>query len=142
MTNFLETVQDVHFHSIEEFLNYLPAGERAIVDRLRAIVLETVPEADERLSYNVPYFRRHADVCFIWPGSVGWAGKTKAGVQLGFTQGVNMHDPHGYLDRGGRKQVCMRVYLDAGDVDPDVVRELLVEAVRVDEEREATRRRR
>jgi hypothetical protein len=134
-------VQDVHFRSIDEFLNYLPADERKIVDRLRAIVQETVPEADERLSYNVPYYRRHAHICYIWPGSVAWAGKTKQGVQLGFTQGAHMDDPRGYLDCGGRKQVCMRVYRDAGEIEPDIVRELLAEAVRVDEERQAARRR-
>jgi len=141
VTDSQETVQDVHFRSIDEFLGYLSANDRAIVDRLRALVHETVPEAEERLSYNVPYYRRHADICFIWPGSVGWAGKTKAGVQLGFTQGVHLYDRRGYLERGGRKQVGMRVYQDISEIDPDIIRELLTEAVRVDEERQAARRR-
>lgn len=126
-------MQDVKFASIAAFLDYLPAGERAIVDRLRTLVHETVVEAEERLSYNVPFFRRYKDLCFIWPGSVAWAGKTKAGVTLGFTQGIHMHDPHGFLDLSGRKQVGMHVYHTASEIDPDIVREYLTEAVRVDE---------
>ena len=132
-------MQDVRFASVEAFLAYLPADERAIVDRLRAVVRETVQEAEERLSYNVPYYRRHKDICFIWPGSVAWAGKTKQGVILGFTQGIRMYDPHGFLDLSGRKQVGMHVYHDVSEIDASLVADYLAEAVRVDEEGAAAR---
>lgn len=134
-------MQNVHFDSIDEFLAYLSPGEREIVQRLRAVVKETMPESEERLSYNVPYYRRHTDVCFIWPGSVAWAGKTKPGVTLGFCRGNLMDDPRGFLDLGTRKQVAMRVFLDVNDIDDAVVREYLSEAVRVDEERAAAKKR-
>jgi hypothetical protein len=135
-------MQDVCFSSIDAFLDYLPPDQRAIVDRLRAIVRETMPEGEERLSFNVPYYRRHRDVCFIWPGCVAWAGKSKPGVDLGFTQGASLYDPRGFLDAGNRKQVYIRHYEDVREIDRDLIAEMIAEAVRVDEERAATRSRR
>ncbi len=126
-------MQDVRFASIEEFLTYLPAGDRTIVDRLRAIVHATMPECEERLSYNVPYFRRHRDICFIWPGCVAWAGRQKPGVTLGFVQAHLMEKPDAFLAMGSRKKVGMHVFFHPEEIDPYVVEAYLVEAVRIDE---------
>lgn len=36
-----------------EYLNSLPPATRSVVDRVRAVVVELVPEVDERLSYDI-----------------------------------------------------------------------------------------
>ena len=77
-------MQEVSFNDLNEFLDFLPNDERKIVDTLRKIIFTCAPEAAEKLSYNVPFYKQHRNFCFIWPASVLW-GKTKtySGVRLG-----------------------------------------------------------
>lgn len=138
-------MQNVHFSSVDDFLEYLPERERIIVDILRELVLETIPEASEKLAYNVPYYYRHSRVCFIWPASVPW-GKVKLnGVQLGFCNGSLINDDSGYLERGDRKYVLAQTFTDPADIDIDLIRTYLYDAVAIDEqlheERKSKRRR-
>src|ERR1041385_235099 len=93
-------MQDVDFKSIEEFLELLPIGERKIVDALRKLVLECIPDSEEKISYNVPFYRRHYNICYIWPPSITWDGFAHEGVKLGFTYGHLLQDEIGFLERG------------------------------------------
>ncbi len=132
-------MQNVSFHSLEEFLEYLPQDERSITDKLRNLVLDTLPEIDERLSFNVPYYRLRKDICFIWPGSILW-GKLKAyeGVRFGFTYGHLLQDESHYFILGNRKQVTYRDFTSPREIDPELIRSFLFEAAIVDE-RKASR---
>jgi uncharacterized protein YdhG (YjbR/CyaY superfamily) len=64
--------QNVKFKNVDEFLDYLPDNEREIVDFLRDIVFNSLPNPLEKLSYNVPFYHLNSRVCFIWPASVPW----------------------------------------------------------------------
>lgn len=126
-------MQNVEFQTIEEFLDYLPERERAIVDILREIIMDCMPDCTERLSYNVPYYYRHSRVCFIWPASVPW-GKVKLdGVQLGFCKGFLLNDEINFLEKGNRKEVYVKTYFHPNDIDADVLKAYLFEAIVVDE---------
>ncbi len=129
----MSKMQNVSFKNVEEFLDSLPEKEREIVDYLREIILECIPDCHEKLSYNVPYFSKHARICFIWPSSIPW-GKVKAnGVQLGFCQGNLLMDDINYLDKGDRKQVYSKTFFDIEDIDVDLLKAYLFDAVEVDE---------
>ncbi len=126
-------MQDVDFRHVSDLISFLPDDERKIMERLREIILQCIPDATEKLSYNVPFYSRHTRICYIWPGSVGWAGKTKKGVDLGFCRG-NLLSDASYLDKGKRKQVFTKTFFSTKEIDVDKVRELLFEAVVADEE--------
>lgn len=128
-------MQNVKFGSVNEFLDYLPSNELEVVEALRAIVLDTLPFCKEKLSYNVPFYSRYRTFGFIWPGSVLW-GKNKVyeGVRLGFTKGYLMEDPDNFLDKGERKQVYTKDFLNIEDIDPDTIRSFLFQAIILDEE--------
>jgi hypothetical protein len=65
----------------------------AIVQFLREMILDSIPEAKEKLTYNVPYYSGKKRICFVWPGAVFWGSKrTYEGVRLGFVHGHLMHD--------------------------------------------------
>ncbi len=126
-------MQNVEFQTVEEFLDYLPERERAIVDILREIIMDCMPDCTERLSYNVPYYYRHSRVCFIWPASVPW-GKVKLdGVQLGFCKGFLLNDEINFLEKGNRKEVYVKTYFHPNDIDVDLLKAYLFEAIVVDE---------
>lgn len=94
-------MQDVSFNDVNEFLDFLPDDERKIVNKLRKIIFDCAPEAVEKLSYNVRFYKQHRNFCFIWPSSVLW-GKTKTynGARLGFSNGYLLNDKFNTCKKG------------------------------------------
>jgi len=131
--------QSVDFKNISDFLAYLPEPELEIVDVLRAHIFECIPDCTERLAYNVPFYYRHARLCFIWPGSVPW-GTVKNGVQLGFCNG-NLLPDTGYLEAGNRKQVYTKTFTTTKEINALRLQQLLYDAVLIDEEKKHKRKR-
>jgi hypothetical protein len=125
--------QPVSFRTVNDFLEYLPEDEMKVVEYLREIVLDCIPECTEKLSYNVPYYSRHSRICFIWPPSVPWGNTLIKGVQLGFCNGHLIDDEIGYLDRGTRKQVFWKEFNKTEDIDLYLLKSYLYDAVKIDE---------
>lgn len=126
-------MQNIKFDSVEDFLEYLPRYERKIVDVLRTILLDCIPECVEKLSYNVPYYYRHSRICFIWPSSIPWGNVKINGVQLGFCKGYLMNDELNYLEKGGRKQVYIKTFQDVKEIDLELIRTYVYEAAQLDD---------
>ncbi|HEX2534701.1 MAG TPA: DUF1801 domain-containing protein [Chitinophagaceae bacterium] len=122
-----------HFRNIEELLDVLPDDQRRLTEVLRKLIFECIPDAKEKLSYNVPFYSRHTRIVFIWPGAMPWGPAPKEGVALGFCRGNELADPS-YLETGGRKQVFTKTFHTVKDIDAEAVRMLLYEAQVVDEE--------
>jgi len=120
-------------------LDYLPDAERRLVKVLRALVLDTIPEVTEKLSYNVPYYHRHQTICYIWPHSIPWGKVKPGGVKLGFSKGNLLNDDSGYLERESRKQVYTKTFFHETEIDPDLVRSFLYEAVELDDQDKVSR---
>ena len=62
--------QDVDFKNVEEFLDYLPDAELKIVLTLRKMIFDCIPNCQEKLSYNVPFYHRKKNICFIFPHAI------------------------------------------------------------------------
>lgn len=126
----------LRFASVQECLDFLPADERALTERLREFIISEAPSLRERISFNVPFYKGRRDVCFLWPASVLWGSKkTYAGVRFGFSYGTLLADRAGYLAQGDRKQVLWRDLQDLSRTDEQMLAQLLAQAVRLDEER-------
>ena len=123
--------QEVSFRNVSECLGYLPPEELAIVERLRSLIFECIPDAEERLAYNVPFYYRHRRIVYLWPGSVPWGRKVKPGVDLGFCRGHLLSDPS-YLETGTRKEVYIKTFHNLRDIDTAVLCSLLYEAALID----------
>ena len=135
------SMQNVSFDSLEEFFDFLPDEEYELVRYLRAIILDCMPNCKEKLSFNVPFFKRRANVCFLWPASVLWGKKkTYEGVRLGFSKGYLLHDDIQYLEKGNRKQVYWRDFKSKAEVDIDILRAYIYDAIRVDDEHAAKKK--
>jgi hypothetical protein len=128
--------QEVNFKTIDEFLDYLPEDELKMVKLLRKIVLDCVPNCIEKLSYNVPFYKVHKTICFIWPSAVKW-GKYQSftGVRFGFQNGNLLSDELNFLDKGTRKQIYWKVFSSAKEIDPDLLKSYIFEAAIIDHER-------
>jgi hypothetical protein len=121
------------FLSVQDCIEWLPESERLITLVLREIILDTLPDLTEKLSYNVPYYYGRKSLCFIWPGSVLWGKKRMyEGVRMGLTQASNMDRSFDYFGLEHRKQVGFRDFLAPEDIDEAVIRNHLLEAHRID----------
>lgn len=99
----------LRFATLQELLDFLPEDERDLTLELRELILSEVPDLKERISFNVPFYKLHRDLCFLWPASVLWgARKTYNGVRFGLSYGTLVPGAEPYLQRGARKQVCWR----------------------------------
>lgn len=129
------------YKSVEEILPGLLPWERKIVQRLRALVLECLPKATEKLSYGVPFYSHNRMICFVWPPSITWdpqqlkkkEANIAKGVTLGFCQGNRMSNEDGVLLAEGRKQVYCIYFKNVTEIDDQQIRALLFEAELVDE---------
>ena len=129
-------IQNVHFDSIDDLLRFLPEDELLMVQALRTLVYDCVPKVKEKLGFNVPFFHLHSALCFIWPGSVDWAGKANPGrVEFGFTKGYLLSDRRGYLEHGNRTQMFSRRFYALSEINHEVLVELLFEAAEINEQK-------
>ena len=130
-----QKMQDVSFRNIDEFLEYLPDAELKTVNLLRKIIFDCVPNIEEKLSYNVPFYKKNKGMFFIWPASILW-GKKKSysGIRFGFQQGYLLRDDLNILNKGNRKQMYYLDYLNLNDVDLDILKTYIFDAVLVDEQ--------
>ena len=126
-------MQDIAFPTVGALLDYLPEDQLDITLRLRDLVFECLPGVEERLSFNVPFYRLHRGVCFIWSGAVAWGNKRWDGVEFGFNYGNLLQDAANYLEKGNRKQVFSRRFYAVGEIKEDLLRAYLLEAAEIDE---------
>ena len=125
--------------TFEEFIASLPRNEQLIVTRLRALVKDCLPKAEEKFNYGVPYYRHNKLICFIWPPTAYFGsheGRAKAidkGVTLGFNYGNQMSNDQGLLLAEGRKQVYVMYFKDVKDINDNDVRSQLFEAGELDD---------
>ena len=126
-------MQNVGFKTVDELLDFLPADELKITEALRKIVFDCIPDVEEKISFNVPFYKRKRVICFIWPGSVSWGSVTQNGVRFGFQYGNYLNDESNYLDKGKRKQVYWRDFHSLKDIDADLLKSYIYEAVIIDQ---------
>jgi hypothetical protein len=129
------SMQKVNFRSVDEFLDFLSGDELQVVEFLRKLIIDCVPGITEKLSYNVPFYKKNKGLFFIWPASVIWGDKqTRKGVRFAFQQGYLMADEVNYLDKGGRKQVYWKDFMTVKDINIDLLKAYIFEAVIIDEQ--------
>src|SRR5512139_3786960 len=82
--------------NVDEFVERKVLPEyRPIVAMLRELLHETVPDAEELVSYGQPMYRRNGLV-FAWLTASG------SGISLGFRRGVEFEDRYGLLRGTGK----------------------------------------
>lgn len=123
--------QKLNFLSVSDFLEYLPPTEIGIVEQLRDLILQTLPDATEKLAYNVPFYYLNKRVCYVWPASVPWGGLT-TGVSLGFCQAMLFDELTNYLAFGNKKEIGTLQFTSQSEIDEQLIILLLEKGRKVD----------
>jgi hypothetical protein len=107
---------------VKQYIDRLPQGLRAVALRLREIILSTI-KVEEKLSYTVPFYYGRSRVCYI--------NARKDVMDLGFCRGHEMQDM-GLLEVKGRAEVRTIEFKNIDDIDEASIKDLLLEADRLD----------
>jgi hypothetical protein len=122
----------VKIKNLVELFTILPEDERIIVDVLRQIILESLPQyCKEKISYNVPFFYGNKGICIIWPSTVPRGG-IKKGVLLGFWYGNKLKDADKFLTHGTNRQIFYKIYQTPEEINDKPIIKLLKEAIKLD----------
>jgi hypothetical protein len=118
--------------SVSQLYDILPENERIIVDVLRNLIANCLPEyCKEKISYNVPFFYGNKGICIIWPATIPRGG-IKSGVLLGFWYGHRLLDEDNYLTHGTNKQIYYKIFQSVEEINAEAIVRLLKEAERID----------
>jgi hypothetical protein len=95
-----------------------------VVQRLRALMQELVPQAVEVISYGVPMYRLTRVIAVISP--------TKKDVTFAFSQGASFEDKYGLLQGVGKVSKNLK-FKTVADIKPAQLKYYLKQAVKHDQ---------
>jgi hypothetical protein len=96
---------------------------RPIVAALRGLMKECAPQAREVISYGIPMY--------VTAKPMAWINPSKAGVTLGFREGVHFEDKYQLL-RGDAKHAMHVRMKTLADVNATALRYYIKQAVKLD----------
>jgi hypothetical protein len=106
--------------SVEEYIAGLPEDLGEICERIREIILSTVPEAVEKISFKIPFYHYHGMFCYL--------NRVKDGIDVGFLRGRDLMDIFPQLQQGTRKIVASVIVRNKADIRKLELPELIATA--------------
>ena len=110
---------------VEAFIRQAAPSVRPVLRQLRKLVLEALPGAEEEIKWGRPVYSLRGIVCYL--------AAAADHASLGFYRGVELDDPSGILEGGGKKLRHLKVYKQ-NDIQDSAFSHLLREAARLDQE--------
>ncbi len=104
----------------------VPAELKPIVDRVRGLMREWAPKADEKISYGM----------LVWSGNLifAWIIPTKKDLTFGFMQGAYFEDKYGLLKGVGKHARHVKLK-KLEDVKKTTLRYYVRQALKIDKAR-------
>jgi len=111
--------------TVDEYVSEkVPPAHRETAARLRALVHECAPQAEELVSYNMPVFKANGKI-------FAWILPSEKHLTLGFREGAAFEDKFNLLRGSGKHAKNIKIK-NAGGVDPDVLRYYFAQAIELD----------
>ncbi len=105
--------------TVDAYIDSLDGWQAVAVTRLRDLIRDAVPEAEEAIKWGQPVFSHGGPFCYI--------RAFKKHVNLGFWRGLSLRDLSGLLQSGGEKMAHVKL-TGPDDVRPDAFRAFAREA--------------
>jgi hypothetical protein len=108
--------------TVDAYIAQLEEWQAEIVSKVRTIILEAAPEADESIKWAQPVYEVNGPFAYI--------KAFKNSVNFGFWRGVDIHDPHGLLQGTGEKMRHIRL-TSLEDIDSETFTDFIHQAVKL-----------
>lgn len=110
--------------TVDEFVETKVQPElRPVVAALRILMKECAPRAQEVISYGIPMY--------VTAKPIAWINPSKAGVTLGFREGVHFEDRYNLLRGDGKHAMHVRMK-NLADVNATALKYYIKQAVKLD----------
>ena len=109
---------------VDSYVAKLPTELRSVAEALRRLILTTL-DVEERLAYGVPFYYGKGRVC-----DLNYRAADNV-IDLGFCRGHEMQDL-GLLEVKDRREVRTIEFAGLAEIDEESIKELLLEADRLD----------
>ena len=108
--------------TVDIYITQLEEWQAEIVSKVRTIILEAAPEADESIKWAQPVYEVNGPFAYI--------KAFKNSVNFGFWRGVDIHDPNGLLQGTGEKMRHIRL-TSLEDSDGEAFTDFIHQAVKL-----------
>ncbi|GAB4398864.1 MAG: hypothetical protein OHK0053_18210 [Microscillaceae bacterium] len=108
------------------FIGKQNTAAQALLRYLHHFISQQEEAIQLKMRYQLPFYYRKTWICYLNP-------LKKGGVELAFTRENELADAPGLLDFRGRKQVSSAIFYSLEDVPEDALREILMEALWLDQ---------
>ncbi|RRB02828.1 DUF1801 domain-containing protein [Larkinella rosea] len=113
--------------TVDEYINRQTPEIHRLLAQIRRLILEASPKVQEKISWGVPFYFHKGHLVYLNP-----LRTPEAAVDICFLRGYELANEQGVLEGRGRRTV-KSVIVQSGDFNEDTVRELLQEAILLNE---------
>ncbi|MEL6593493.1 MAG: DUF1801 domain-containing protein [Bacteroidota bacterium] len=111
--------------SIRDFIERQDKDRRDLLRYFHHLFAEEM-ELEAKIRYKVPFYFRHSWICYLNPVK-------PEGIELVMLRGNELSNAQGLLEARGRKQVSGIIFTNVSEIQTDLIREILHEAIILDE---------
>jgi hypothetical protein len=108
--------------TVDAYIAQIEGWQAEIVSKVRMIILEAAPEADESIKWAQPVYETNGPFAYI--------KAFKNSVNFGFWRGVDIHDQHGLLQGTGEKMRHVKL-VNPEDIDDEAFTDFVHQAVKL-----------
>lgn len=112
--------------NVDAYLFTLTDPQQIIANRLRLLLFELVPEIQEKLSFNIPFYHYFGMFCYI--------NAIPDGIDLGFCRGKDLVEEFPHFESRNRAIVASVTLYSLTDIYEKEVRAMIVAAALWNEE--------
>ncbi|MBL0144640.1 MAG: DUF1801 domain-containing protein [Chitinophagaceae bacterium] len=113
-------------NAVDIYLDELPPTQKIIAQKVRSLILELVPNVQEKFSYKLPFYHFFGILCFI--------NKIPNGIDVGFCRGQDLLDEFPQLEVKKRKILASIALYNIKDIKEKELREIIIAAAIWNEE--------
>ncbi len=110
---------------IENWISHQESKYADILDKLHHWII-SFPGLEPKIRYKVPFYYKHSWICYMNP-------LKPEGVELVFLRGIELVDDLNLLDAKDRKQVKGISFFSPEEIDFELLRVIMLEAIILDE---------
>jgi uncharacterized protein len=111
---------------VDIYIDDLPTPQKQIAAKVRSLILQLVPNVQEKYSYKLPFYHYHGIFCFI--------NKIPKGIDVGFCRGQDLLDEFPQLEVKTRKLVASIELFTLKDIEVKQLHQIITTAALWNEE--------
>ena len=105
---------------VDAYIESLPETKREIAEAIRELILTTVPDVEEKLSFKIPFYHYFGMFCYL--------NEVEAGIDVGLCRGKDLVFAWPQLDLRNRVMVASVIITSKKEIQTFQLEQLLLAA--------------